>query len=319
MSLLSPTGQLPHHQRPALHAQCPGCHHLAIHSPPAAGKTALSSLSPETGSPHGALTAPPTPSPGASQTSALERLLSFPASCLLSPAVLVAQGRAPGTSAGLALSQVNGVLPILPLLFPVLWVLATACGEARVLAQMSKASPSSLVSSSRASGRGCGTVQKEPKTGTERQRGLCPQQRGQKCSHPTSRPAAQHTASPGQLSEGSASLASRVSRLGPRDGQASIHPCSQQTGSGAARCPSWRGARPPPAGSKACGTVAVSFPSLTPSSLCSWPSSRRTLLAAIQKPCPLRYLHPDGCWPCTPSPSSPRPLLEPPGAPALWP
>lgn len=37
------------------------------------------------------------------------------------------------------------MLPILPLLFPVLWVLATACGEARVLAQMSKASPSSLV------------------------------------------------------------------------------------------------------------------------------------------------------------------------------
>ncbi|XP_063575005.1 transmembrane protein 94 isoform X11 [Pongo abelii] len=41
--------------------------------------------------------------------------------------------------------KVNGVLPILPLLFPVLWVLATACGEARVLAQMSKASPSSLL------------------------------------------------------------------------------------------------------------------------------------------------------------------------------
>ncbi|KAH0518681.1 hypothetical protein LTLLF_115435 [Microtus ochrogaster] len=41
--------------------------------------------------------------------------------------------------------RVNGMLPILPLLFPVLWVLATACGEARVLAQMSKASPSSLL------------------------------------------------------------------------------------------------------------------------------------------------------------------------------
>lgn len=51
-----------------------------------------------------------------------------------------------------ALSQVNGMLPILPLLFPVLWVLATACGEARVLAQMSKASPSSLVGCSKASG-----------------------------------------------------------------------------------------------------------------------------------------------------------------------
>ncbi|XP_030390160.1 transmembrane protein 94 isoform X2 [Gopherus evgoodei] len=41
--------------------------------------------------------------------------------------------------------QVNGVLPILPLLFPVLWVLATACGEARVLAQMSMASSTSLL------------------------------------------------------------------------------------------------------------------------------------------------------------------------------
>lgn len=48
------------------------------------------------------------------------------------------------------LPQVNGMLPILPLLFPVLWVLATACGEARVLAQMSKASPSSLVGCSKA-------------------------------------------------------------------------------------------------------------------------------------------------------------------------
>nr|XP_013799559.1 PREDICTED: uncharacterized protein KIAA0195 homolog [Apteryx mantelli mantelli] len=41
--------------------------------------------------------------------------------------------------------QVNGVLPILPLLFPVLWILATAFGEARVLAQMSKASSTSLL------------------------------------------------------------------------------------------------------------------------------------------------------------------------------
>jgi hypothetical protein len=45
------------------------------------------------------------------------------------------------------------MLPILPLLFPVLWVLATACGEARVLAQMSKVSPSSLVGYSGDSGR----------------------------------------------------------------------------------------------------------------------------------------------------------------------
>ncbi|XP_025902554.1 transmembrane protein 94 isoform X1 [Nothoprocta perdicaria] len=41
--------------------------------------------------------------------------------------------------------QVNGVLPILPLLFPVLWILATAFGEARVLAQMSKTSSTSLL------------------------------------------------------------------------------------------------------------------------------------------------------------------------------
>ncbi|XP_069510906.1 transmembrane protein 94 isoform X3 [Ambystoma mexicanum] len=40
--------------------------------------------------------------------------------------------------------QVNGVLPVLPLLFPVLWILVTALGEARVLAQMSKACPSAL-------------------------------------------------------------------------------------------------------------------------------------------------------------------------------
>ncbi|XP_064423623.1 transmembrane protein 94 isoform X2 [Latimeria chalumnae] len=40
--------------------------------------------------------------------------------------------------------QVNGVLPILPLLFPVMWILVTAYGEARVLAQFSKASPTGL-------------------------------------------------------------------------------------------------------------------------------------------------------------------------------
>uniref|UniRef100_UPI00398ED41F transmembrane protein 94 isoform X2 n=1 Tax=Pristiophorus japonicus TaxID=55135 RepID=UPI00398ED41F len=41
--------------------------------------------------------------------------------------------------------QVNGVLPILPLLFPVVWVLVTAYGEARVLAQFSKAPPVGLL------------------------------------------------------------------------------------------------------------------------------------------------------------------------------
>ncbi|XP_041075800.1 transmembrane protein 94 isoform X2 [Polyodon spathula] len=41
--------------------------------------------------------------------------------------------------------QVNGVLPILPLVFPVMWVLVTAYGEARVLAESSKASPTGLL------------------------------------------------------------------------------------------------------------------------------------------------------------------------------
>lgn len=159
-----------------------------------------------------------------------------------------------GVSAGLAPSQVNGVLPILPLLFPVLWVLATACGEARVLAQMSKASPSSLVSCSRASGRGWGTVQKEPKTGTERQSGLCAQQRGQKCGRPTSCPAAQHTAGPGQLSKGSALSSQQGLQTRPQ-GRPGVHPplLSAVRGSGAARCPSPRGVRPPPAHSEALG------------------------------------------------------------------
>ncbi|CAH2302414.1 transmembrane 94 isoform X1 [Pelobates cultripes] len=41
--------------------------------------------------------------------------------------------------------QVNAVLPVLPLLFPVMWILVMALGEARVLAQMSKTSPSALI------------------------------------------------------------------------------------------------------------------------------------------------------------------------------
>ncbi|XP_069785124.1 transmembrane protein 94 isoform X3 [Narcine bancroftii] len=41
--------------------------------------------------------------------------------------------------------QVNGILPILPLFFPVVWVLVTAYGEARVLAQFSKARPMGLL------------------------------------------------------------------------------------------------------------------------------------------------------------------------------
>ncbi|XP_074519033.1 transmembrane protein 94 isoform X2 [Halichoeres trimaculatus] len=41
--------------------------------------------------------------------------------------------------------QVMGVLPILPLLFPVMWVLLNAFGEARVLAEFSRASPAGLL------------------------------------------------------------------------------------------------------------------------------------------------------------------------------
>ncbi|XP_041829106.1 transmembrane protein 94 isoform X2 [Melanotaenia boesemani] len=40
--------------------------------------------------------------------------------------------------------QLMGVLPILPLLFPLMWVLVNAFGEARVLAEFSRASPAGL-------------------------------------------------------------------------------------------------------------------------------------------------------------------------------
>ncbi|CAJ0950415.1 unnamed protein product [Ranitomeya imitator] len=42
-------------------------------------------------------------------------------------------------------ASVNAVLPVLPLLFPVMWILVTALCEARVLAQMSRKYPTSLV------------------------------------------------------------------------------------------------------------------------------------------------------------------------------
>ncbi|KAI5623418.1 transmembrane protein 94 isoform X1, partial [Silurus asotus] len=41
--------------------------------------------------------------------------------------------------------QMMGVLPILPLLFPVMWVLVIAYGEARVLAEFSRSSPTGLL------------------------------------------------------------------------------------------------------------------------------------------------------------------------------
>lgn len=40
-----------------------------------------------------------------------------------------------------------GMLPILPLLFPVMWVLLNSFGEAKVLAEFSRASPAGLVRS----------------------------------------------------------------------------------------------------------------------------------------------------------------------------
>ncbi|XP_068119528.1 endoplasmic reticulum magnesium-transporting P-type ATPase isoform X2 [Hyperolius riggenbachi] len=55
-----------------------------------------------------------------------------------------APGIPPATYALLQL-QVNAVLPVLPLLFPVMWILVTALCEGRVLAQMSKTCPTSLV------------------------------------------------------------------------------------------------------------------------------------------------------------------------------
>ncbi|XP_018417051.1 PREDICTED: transmembrane protein 94 isoform X1 [Nanorana parkeri] len=55
-----------------------------------------------------------------------------------------APGIPPATYALLQL-QVNAVLPVLPLLFPVMWILVTALCEARVLAQMNRNCPTSLV------------------------------------------------------------------------------------------------------------------------------------------------------------------------------
>jgi len=48
-------------------------------------------------------------------------------------------------SCSLSDEQMMGVLPILPLLFPVMWVLVNAYGEARVLAESSRNSPTGLV------------------------------------------------------------------------------------------------------------------------------------------------------------------------------
>lgn len=270
-SLLSPTGQLPHHQRPALHAERPGCHHLAVHPPPAASKTALSSPSPET-SPRGALTAPPTPSPGVSQTSSSECLLSFPVSCPLPPAILFTHGGPQGWK-GAALPS---------LLFPSASSTRSLSGARSFPGEWRPAHPppalpcplgpgNRLWRSPRPGpdeqglpqlpgqlfpglGEGVGDSQKEPKTGTERQSGLCPQQRGQKCGRPTSCPAAQHTAGPGQLSEGSALSSQQGLQTRPQ-GRPGVHPplLSADRGSGAAWCPSPRGARPPPAHSEAPG------------------------------------------------------------------
>lgn len=116
----------------------------------------------------------------------------------------------------------NGVLPILPLLFPVLWVLATACGEARVLAQMSKASPSSLVGFLKASG---GRSKKNKKQQQKREP-AGPQRTG---ARESSRPWA-------GLQASVLSFQKHLQATPP--GAGDTHPGSQQTGdSGTAWCP----------------------------------------------------------------------------------
>lgn len=127
------------------------------------------------------------------------------------------------------LSQVNGVLPILPLLFPVLWVLATACGEARVLAQMSKASPSSLVGFLKASG---GRSKKNKKQQQKRE-SAGPQQTGVGPAPPW----AQCVGRPWAVLQASALSFQKHLQATP-PGAGDIHPGAQQTGdSGTARCP----------------------------------------------------------------------------------
>lgn len=98
----------------------------------------------------------------------------------------------------------------------------------------------------------------------------------------------------------------------------STHPGSQQTGTGVCLLSalvldggSLAGEGLPPPNLEACVRRAESPPRLTPFSLCSWPSSPRILLAATQKPSPLRYPHPDGFCP--------RSLLEPWNSPTLRP
>lgn len=273
--LLLPTGQLPHHQRPALHAERPRGHVLAVHPPPAAGDhlpPCMLSSFPGGRVPSCSLAVPPSLQSGplgfSLRTPAPPSSSPVPDSCpgpspqpcppSLGPAAL------PEPSVWVPLSQVNGVLPILPLLFPVLWVLATACGEARVLAQMSKGSPSSLVGFSEASGGTC----RRNRDRNYRRSGLCPSEQGQEWEC-------------GPLST-QKSLQAR-----PRGGE-----ClgSQHTGGpGAAQMLGALLVWGPPRqlGGLCEGSV---LPEL-PFSPCSWPSSRRILSAATQKPCPLRYTH----------------------------
>ena len=202
-------------------------------------------------------------------------------------------------------SQVNGVLPILPLLFPVLWVLATACGEARVLAQMSKASPSSLVGSSKVSGGSHRNKKRELAVPEDGGRSLAP-------------PWARHVGQPGQLSrppalsipEGPPGQALGVSEhlpwLPPGGESERPGPFTKGVGSPAGvgpPLPAWRGL---------CegGVFLTEDLTLSP---CSWLSSQRILSAAIRRLSPLRY-NTDPGWLLS---QVPRAITL--GLPYLWP
>lgn len=126
------------------------------------------------------LCCPPSRWPRPSCSLAVPPLLPLPPSCprqlscpLPQPCPPPGAGRPSSALSAVPALQVNGVLPILPLLFPVLWVLATACGEARVLAQMSRGSPSSLVGLPEAAGPG-----KRNQDRNCRRSGRCPGNRG---------------------------------------------------------------------------------------------------------------------------------------------